>query len=467
MTKHILFLTGALAEQSLRRTLKSMEPVDFTYQVHNLGLSVAALMTADMIKRRLTDTLGAECIIVPGLCGGNVEEASHHLKVPIVRGPEDLKELPEFFGRGGVAPDLSRCDVRIFAEIVDAPHLDSEGILKRAERYRTAGADVIDLGCLPGTPFSHLEEAVVALREAGFQVSVDSLEPDELLRAGRAGAHYLLSLKESTLWLADEVEAIPILIPEEHGDLRSLTRAIDAMVRRGRSFIADSILDPIHFGFTESILRYHELRRCFPEVEILMGTGNLTELTDADTTGITATLLGIASELKITNVLVTQVSPHARCVVRETDVARRIMYAAREALALPRGLDFGLLTTHERKPFLYSPEEIAETAAAVRDPSFRVQVSEAGLHIFNRDGLHTVTDPFDAFPHLKLENDGSHAFYMGVELARAEIAWQLGKRYSQDQALKWGCAVDILEPDPTQGYKEPGTTLAHRKTKRA
>ena len=43
-----------------------------------------------------------------------------------------------------------------------------------------------------------------------------------------------------------------------------------------------------------------------------MGTGNLTELTDADTTGITAMLLGIASELHIKNVLVVQVSPHTR-----------------------------------------------------------------------------------------------------------------------------------------------------------
>ena len=45
---------------------------------------------------------------------------------------------------------------------------------------------------------------------------------------------------------------------------------------------------------------------------MLLGTGNLTELTDADTTGITAMLLGIASELHIRNVLVVQVSPHTQ-----------------------------------------------------------------------------------------------------------------------------------------------------------
>ena len=50
-------------------------------------------------------------------------------------------------------------------------------------------------------------------------MSVDSLEEEDLLRGGRAGADYLLSLKESTLWIADEVESIPILIAETHGDM--------------------------------------------------------------------------------------------------------------------------------------------------------------------------------------------------------------------------------------------------------
>jgi hypothetical protein len=39
---------------------------------------------------------------------------------------------------------------------------------------------------------------------------------------------------------------------------------------------------------------------------------------------------------------------------------------------------------------------------------------------------------------LGVENDTSHAFYLGVELARAQIAHQLGKRYVQDEELQWG-----------------------------
>ena len=53
-------------------------------------------------------------------------------------------------------------------------------------------------------------------------------------------------------------------------------------------FMADSILDPIPFGFTDSVVRFSKLRSMFPEIKILVGTGNLTELIDADTMGINA-----------------------------------------------------------------------------------------------------------------------------------------------------------------------------------
>jgi dihydropteroate synthase len=178
-----------------------------------------------------------------------------------------------------------------------------------------------------------------------------------------------------------------------------------------------------------------------------MGTGNVTELTDADTCGINAVLAGIASELGIRNILTTQVSEHARRVVRELDIARRTMFLARRNNGLPRNLDKRLLTIHERHPFPYNLAEIEETAAAVSDPSYRVQASADGMHVYNRDGLQTATDPFALYPQLEFKGDVGHAFYMGTELARAQIAWQLGKRYVQDQELDWGCAADRVDDD--------------------
>ena len=195
-----------------------------------------------------------------------------------------------------------------------------------------------------------------------------------------------------------KVKSTPVLIPKEHGDLPSLYRAMDALDAKGRAFLADPVLDPINFGFMQSLERYAQVRRDRPKAELLLGTGNLTELTDADTTGITAVLLGIASELHIRNVLLVQVSPHTRRTVEEHDLARRIMYAARADHDLPKDYASGLLALHSRKPFPQTPEEIAESAAEVRDKNFRIEIAEDGIHIYNRDGHHIAKDVFDLYP---------------------------------------------------------------------
>lgn len=464
MPEHILFLTGKLAEKQLRRTLEEMRP-DFNYTVHVLGVTVAALMTAEMIGRRLTETFGADRVLVPGRCRGDLEALSRVLGIPVARGPEELHDLPEFFGRAARKPDLTLHDLHIFGEIVEAPQLTVTGIVERAQRYQREGADVIDLGCLPATPFPHLEEAVQALKAEGFLVSVDSLEAEDLLRGGRAGADFLLSLSESSLWIADEVASTPILIPSRHGDLSTLDRVIERFAATGREFVVDPILDPIHFGFTESLVRYHTVRGRYPDIEMMMGVGNLTELTHADTAGINALLLGVCSELGIRQILATQVSRHARRAIREADLARRIMYAAREANRLPKHIDDHLMALHECNPFPLSHDEIVELQLAIRDPSYRILAGEKGLYVFNREGLLEADEPFAFFPRLGVDGDGGHAFYLGVELARAEIAQKLGKRYTQDQPLDWGCAIDPPEESGVNphDYKPAGTTLTARK----
>jgi dihydropteroate synthase-like protein len=299
---------------------------------------------------------------------------------------------------------------------------------------------------------------VRALRAENFAVSVDSAQGDELRAGGLAGAQFLLSLNETTLDLAAETGATPVLVAARHGDLTSILRAAETAVKRGISAILDPILDPIHFGFMESLARYAELRRLLPEAEILMGTGNLTELTDADSGGVTAVLLGICSELAIRNVLVVQVSPHTRRTLQEHDAARRIMLAARENDSLPQGYGSALLQLHDRKPFPNSAQEIADLAAQVKDGNFRIETAEDGIHVYAR-GVHQVSDDaFSLFPALGIENNGPHAFYLGAELSKAEIAWRLGKRYTQDEPLDWGCAVERVAEDLTR-LRRPGHTL--------
>lgn len=454
---HILFLTGELAEPRLRRLLDSLQPLGFQATVVNLGIKVAALATTEIVLRRLKSTHGADLVLLPGRFRGDLDRLAAHFNVPFALGPEELEDLPQHFRRQAAPLDLSRYHTRIFAEIVDAPRLDVPAILARAAAFKADGADVIDLGALPDDPFPHLEEAVKALRDAGHTVSVDSLEPEFLLRGARAGASYLLSLTEDTLWVARETDAVPVLIPTTPTDLPSLHRAIDALTKDGRRCIADPVLEPIHHGFTDSLLRYREVRARYPDLDLLMGIGNVTELTDADTPGMNALLMGIISELRIDHVLAVQVSPHCRRAIREFDAARRQFLAAHEAGALPRGFGEALLCLRDRKPFVSTPDQVADLATKVRDPNYRIEVTEKGVHLYNRDGHHLATDPFDLYPRIDARGDVGHAFYLGVELARAQIAWQLGKRYSQDDALRWGVAVDRPADDPP-GFHAAGPT---------
>jgi dihydropteroate synthase-like protein len=191
---------------------------------------------------------------------------------------------------------------------------------------------------------------------------------------------------------------------------------------------------------------------------MLMGTGNLTELTDADSGGMTAALAGICSELAIRNVLVVQVSPHTRRTIEEHDAARRMMFAARAQESVPKGFGAALLQLHDKAPFPNTPAEIDELAREIRDANFRIETAQDGIHVYNRDGHHVAQDAFSIFPRLQVDDDAPHAFYLGAELAKAEIAWRLGKRFAQDDPLDWGCAVD-REPEDLTRLRAAGHTL--------
>lgn len=464
----VALVTGSLAEPRLAKIAGDIADASLDPVVVNVGVKVAALMTAEIVERRLKIPEGTDRVLMPGRFRGDLERLERFFGVPFARGPDEMADLPDHFGLERRAVDLSRHDVTIFAEIVDATRMDVPALLERARFLRGEGADVIDLGCLPDTPFPHLEDAIAALKADGFKVSVDSFDPAELSRATRAGADFLLSLNETNLDIAKEGPAVPVLVPARQGDLDSLVRAVEACLASGQPFYADPILDPIHYGFTPSIVRYAELRRRFPDIPMLMGIGNVTELTDADTTGINAILMGMISELHIQAVLAVQVSPHCRTAVREFDRARREFYAARQAGALPQGFGGGLMALRDRKPHAASPEDIARLATEVRDRNYRIDVAQDGIHIYNRDGHHIASEPFALFPHLGVEGDGGHAFYLGVETARAEIAYKLGKRYAQDEGLKWGAAGEIAgSPEAAHRltFKEAGTTLAAKKNK--
>ena len=155
MSERLLFLTGHLAFPRLERMLASFGETAKDWRIHDIGVKVAALMTQEIILRRLPRPVEAERVILPGRCRADLAVLTKEFGVSFERGPEEVADLPVYLGRGGVAPDLSRFDMRIvtFAEIVDASMMNVAQIVTHAKALVAAGADVIDLGCLPRHAF--------------------------------------------------------------------------------------------------------------------------------------------------------------------------------------------------------------------------------------------------------------------------------------------------------------------------
>ncbi len=444
----VLFVTGKLAEPALRAVLADLAPrAGFEPHVAVLPITVAALMTTTWVARRLQVPDGTAKVMLPGFCRGDVAEVERVAGAPVELGPKDLRDLPEHFGRrSGPPPGYGRFDVDILAEINHAPRKPLETILAEARHYRASGADVIDLGCDPGGPWGGVGDAVRALVADGFRVSVDSFDAAEVEAALAAGASLVLSVNgtnrdAAVRWRDAHPTLEVVAVPDTPDDLDSLDRTAEFLAKHAVCFRLDPILEPIAFGFAASLGRYIETRRRHPDAEIMMGVGNLTELTECDSAGVNVLLAGVCQELGVRSVLTTEVANWCRSAVKEFDLARRLVAHAVREKVIPKRLEPGLLMLRDRKVPELGEDGLRELARRVTDRNYRVFAERGELHVFNGSVYARGTDPFAVFARLAASDpklDASHAFYLGYELAKAVTALTLGKAYTQDQPLRWG-----------------------------
>ena len=447
----VLFVTGKLAEPALRRVLAE-NALPFAHEVAVLKITVAALMTTEWIARFLEVPPGVDLVLIPGLCEGDPQVVSAKTGVAAEKGPKDLREIPWYFGHAAVAREYGAWDIEILAEINNAPRLTREAVRASAEYFRESGADVIDIGCTPGLAFPALADVVRDLTGAGLRVSVDSFDPHEIRTAVEAGAELVLSVNGSNVDVARDLAgrgARVVVIPDLGAGLDTLDSSIEELTAWGVPYLIDPVLEPIGHGFMASLERYAETRRRYPDAELLMGIGNLTELTSADTTGVNAVLIAICQELRIRAVLTTEVIPWARGVVREIDVARRLMHYAISHDTIPKGIDDRLVTVKDPAVLTYSEAELRALQAAITDPNFRIFADRGAITVFNHERFVRGTDIQAIFAQLDVD-EPAHAFYLGKELARASLAVTLGKTYRQEGALSWGYLTP--EDDPTSEH---------------
>ena len=440
--ERILFVTGRLAEPLVRSAAEELSrTVGFEYDVEVLGITVAALMHVDWVARKLTLSRDYDRVLLPGWCHGDVEQLTSTFGVRFCRGPKDVCDLSEMFGRGGRSrPPMDEFQIEILAEINHAPSMSDHELLDLANRYRAAGADVIDLGCVPGESWSRAGAVTRLLRQEEFRISIDSFDRAEVEAAVNNGAELILSCDQRNIDWASRLGAELVVIPDDPHDLSTLERSLDRLADAQARFRIDPILEPIGFGFAASLERYYAVRRQWPDAEMLMGIGNLTELTEVDTAGMNVLLAALCQELRIHSVLTTQVISWAQSAVSEFDRARRLVWHSLTSQSLPKHVESGLVMLRDTRIREMGPEAISELASRLTDPNFRIFVEAGEIHMMNRDGYWRGNDAFEVFDQAVAAApvDPSHAFYLGYELAKAVTALTLGKQYTQDQALRWG-----------------------------
>ena len=441
---HYHFVTGRLAESALRSILAELASrYEFAYSIDVLPITVAALMTTRWIRRHIEVPATATHIILPGYCDTGIADLAQSTGVPILIGPTDCRALPEWFGGKSEPIDLNEHDIQIVAELNHAPRRSIAEIISAAKRLQADGADVIDFGCDPSNRCVKIADYISAMVDNGITVSVDTFDPWEANLATQHGASLVLSVNSTNREQAIDWGTEVVVIPDTPGDDISFHETIEFLSTRNVPHRLDSILEPIGTGFIDSLVRYSQTRSRYPNHNMLMGIGNLTELTDVDSAGVNMILMAICQELGIKSILTTQVINWSKSAVKECDLARKLTYHSIKHGIPPKRLSNQLVLLRDAKLLPYPREAIEALASTLKDNNYRIFAQNEELHLLSA-GIHLQdTDPFRLFERLMQQDassnvDAGHAFYLGYEMAKASIALQLGKQYEQDQALNWG-----------------------------
>jgi dihydropteroate synthase len=453
-----LLLTGQIAKGALARAIEKIDHIEL--EIKSLECTVAALMSTAFIARKLACEDWSDkdiVIVIPGLCQGSLQPIMETTGCKVLRGPKDLIDLPAFFQSGekgeqalndnprssGKVLSVGHSPIQILAEIVNAVRMSEKEILERAFYYRDSGADIIDLGGDVDQPFPRLPQIIKMLKNEGFKVSVDSHQKEDILAANQAGVDLILSFTSQNLEIARGLDCQVVVIPDNGENLASLYLSMEKLDSWNISYLVDPILPPLTMGLAAGIGRYLTVRKEFPDCELLMGLGNVTELVDADSTGINALMVGIAGELKINYILTTEVSHRAQGAVREVNLARHLIHQALMEERVPKHLDYSLLTIKDPSGNSFRKNDLWEMHGAIRDKNYRIFVYDQ-IYVFNAHCFWQGTSAQEIFSLLEVK-DSDHSFYLGQELGKAEIALQLGKKYVQDSPLRWGYLNDKMK----------------------
>lgn len=494
----VLVATGYLAEQTVRDSIGSRADVLVVDTRIAAFITPRKLMAA--IRRDFPHFDDPDCnfeydlVFIPGLVSGDFSRAAGELGCDICLGPRhayDLGFILPFAGTVEFSTEIPACELladvrremamekireleslaspaitvgdlklggdsrmKVMAEVVDATGLDPDILSGRIDSFVRKGADIIDLGASLHAGPEDVGRAIgIARSVTSLPVSIDSLDPELIAQALETGVDMVLSLDSSNIdIIAPQLagsDVAAVVIPDSGEGLDSLVRNINEVRRLGvRKIIADPVLDPIGHDIAGSIVRYKSFHEMFPDIPVFFGAGNVTELIDADSSGVNAALCGIAADVGASILFTPEYSNKTQGSIHELRKASQMMMLSKERKSSPKDLGIDLLRIKEkrRRTDAILPQNYVQAKKSrmwTLDPKGSIRISiiphrygKGGCILAEHDTAsivgRTAGELMDTILEMDLVSRMEHAAYLGQELKKAELALKFGRSYSQD-----------------------------------
>ena len=386
---------------------------------------------------------------------------------------EDSAHSSPHINVDGVLVPVDPPPIRVVSEVSEAHLLTKEELLRAVEKRFEEGADIVGLGFQAdvANPRKVRDSIRLVKKEYGFPLMLDSVIPSEIIAGVEAGADMIMSLEAGNIRkVADKILGIPaVVIPYDSrrkffartvdDKLRLLEANVKSAFKHGvENLIADPVLEPISpagpEGTFQSLMAYYMFKRRRPDIPVLMGLCNVAELLDADSIGVNALLTMLAAEVGASLVLVVDKSAKAFRSTFEAKISAQMAAIAWGKKTPPKDLGLDLLVLRDKRMIKTDLEiEDAETVEVKdadeeypKDPLgfFRIRVNhqdEVIEVLYN--GIKgkilirgkKASSIYGEIQRRNLISMLSHAFYLGVELNKAEEALRTGKNYVQEENL--------------------------------
>jgi len=474
----ILLVTGKLAEKEVRRV------ADGLADVLVLDVEVASFITPKLLEKALERRKEKwDLILIPGYCSGDFSHLEKKFGALIRKGPKSALDIPlviesldsielssekpademiEEVKLRTVREELEKAErsakfsfelsgvkiggdsrMKILAEIVSAERMSKEELEKKVEYYASSGADIIDVGISLDSSAEDARRVTKFVSSLFSPISVDTLSP-RLIEASIPHVDMVLSLDESNIEiLGKKLSAYgtaAVILPGRRGLQENLQKAREFGIEK---IIADPVLHPPNLGLMKSLINYFEFHSSHPEIPLLFGAGNVSELIDADSHGVHAILAVLAHEVGASILFTPESSPKCRNAVRELRIASEMVKLAARRNSPPKDLGINLLILKEKRRYEEEFEitepliEAEERKGWTPDPvgSYRIAVKDGKIYLIGERFTirgRSAKAIIDRLIEMKGVSLFEHLSYLARELTKAEISLKFGRSYIQD-----------------------------------